>query len=478
MKKIIYIALCLIGFSGCDNWLDVSASDQIKESQLFENGNGFRSALLGIYQNLSTEDLYGKNMTWGFMDCLGQLYDPKAITLNGGELVQAQNYAFEHSAVKPVITKIWESMYNCIANCNNVITNIEHASPSIFEYKEEEKNMILGEALALRGFMHFDLLRLFAPAPKAGASGTYIPYCTSYPEIRSPKLSVDDFLKLVIEDLEKAQDLTAKFDTLPDNIKAIQDAFYRVGKANYFQERGIFWSYRGTRMNYMNVTALLARVYMYSGQIDKAYEEAKYLLDFEGLEYPSYSSSYDGNSKSREDIILAFFNKNVTEIFKPWTGENGYLKIRNVEDLFEGETTDRRYSKMTTEIAKGTRISAKYVGYEDPSKERDNGPLIPVIRKAEMYYIACEYFLQHKKVDEAKALLAELREERGNGKPLPELSESQFIETMLLDARRELMSEGQLFFLYKYYNLPIWDGNTNPSITAKFVLPVPASENI
>ena len=260
MKKIIYIALCLIGFSGCDNWLDVSASDQIKESQLFENGNGFRSALLGIYQNLSTEDLYGKNMTWGFMDCLGQLYDPKAITLNGGELVQAQNYAFEHSAVKPVITKIWESMYNCIANCNNVITNIEHASPSIFEYKEEEKNMILGEALALRGFMHFDLLRLFAPAPKAGASGTYIPYCTSYPEIRSPKLSVDDFLKLVIEDLEKAQDLTAKFDTLPDNIKAIQDAFYRVGKANYFQERGIFWSYRGTRMNYMNVTALLARV--------------------------------------------------------------------------------------------------------------------------------------------------------------------------------------------------------------------------
>ena len=95
-----------------------------------------------------------------------------------------------------------------------------------------------------------------------------------------------------------------------------------------------------------------------------------------------------------------------------------------------------------------------------------------------MYYIACEYFLQHKKVDEAKALLAELREERGNGKPLPELSESQFIETMLLDARRELMSEGQLFFLYKYYNLPIWDGKTNPAITAKFVLPVPASENI
>lgn len=148
-------------------WLDVSSSDQIKEHQLFENGEGYRKSLLGIYQELSTKSLYGKNMTWGFVDCLGQLYDPTALS-SGSELTQAHTYNYEAMYVKPVVEDIWKSMYLAIANCNNLIQNIEGASGNIFEYLDEEKTMIQGEAYALRGFMHFDLLRLVCSIDKSG----------------------------------------------------------------------------------------------------------------------------------------------------------------------------------------------------------------------------------------------------------------------------------------------------------------------
>ena len=146
--------------------------------------------------------------------------------------------------------------------------------------------MITGEAYALRGFIHFDLLRLFAPSLAAGGDGNYIPYCETYPAIYNKRLSVREVLNKVIADLEKAQDLTAQ-DTLPENIEALQRERGRVENENYFRERGIFWGYRCTRMNYLNITAILARVYLYAGELEKAYHEAQYVLDFQGISFPS-----------------------------------------------------------------------------------------------------------------------------------------------------------------------------------------------
>lgn len=482
MKKIYIYVFCICLFTSCDKWLDVSSSDQIKEHQLFENGEGYRKALLGIYQELSTKSLYGKNMTWGFVDCLGQLYDPDALS-SGSELSQAHTYNYEAMYVKPVVEDIWKSMYLAIANCNNLIQNIEGASGSIFEYLDEEKTMIQGEAYALRGFMHFDLLRLFAPSLKAGGSGTYLPYCDTYPAVWSKKLSTQDVLKRVIEDLEKAQHLTAQFDTLPDNIKALQSMNYRVENQNYFQERGIFYSYRGTRMNYLNVTALLARVYLYAGELEKAYKAAQYVLDFEGMKFPSRYGGYNGNTKSREDILLAFFNRSVLDYYEPYTGSDGYLKLRNVADLYAGETSDKRYTELTTEVIKETRISTRYKRYSsdpDDSKDRVNGPLIPVLRLGEMYHIVCEYYVTNNRLSDAIESLDELRRERGLGYDNldPDMTEKEFMKKLRLDAHKEFVSEGQVFFMYKRLNLPIWDGNTNGEITPGFVLPTPDSENV
>lgn len=53
MKKIYTIifvsCLAAISFSSCSDWLDVRPADEIKEEYLFETGNGYRTALNGIY---------------------------------------------------------------------------------------------------------------------------------------------------------------------------------------------------------------------------------------------------------------------------------------------------------------------------------------------------------------------------------------------------------------------------------------------
>ena len=78
MKKI-YRLLLLVTimpvFAGCDNWLDVSPKTEVKETDLFSKESGFKTALLGAYIEMISPDLYGGNLTMGFMDVLAQYYN-------------------------------------------------------------------------------------------------------------------------------------------------------------------------------------------------------------------------------------------------------------------------------------------------------------------------------------------------------------------------------------------------------------------
>ena len=63
----------------------------------------------------------------------------------------------------------------------------------------------MGEAYACRALMHFDLLRLFAPALINDDQGTYVPYVDTYPEIYATSMQVAPFLDKVIADLSKSK---------------------------------------------------------------------------------------------------------------------------------------------------------------------------------------------------------------------------------------------------------------------------------
>ena len=51
----------------CNAWLDVTPENAIADDDLFSTGFGYRNALNGIYTNLASDELYGKQLSWGFL---------------------------------------------------------------------------------------------------------------------------------------------------------------------------------------------------------------------------------------------------------------------------------------------------------------------------------------------------------------------------------------------------------------------------
>ena len=210
--KILAVAIVLV-FAGCKDWLDVTPAGQATESDLFSTGDGYRSVLNGLYKSMGKPELYGRNWSYGMLDCMAQLYNLESGSFNDEMCKAAAKYEYTNTQVSSSIESAWGIAYNIIANANDLLQNIENASNDIFAEGEMERKMITGEAYACRALIHFELLRLFAPAPVNDDGRAYIPYIESYPVLSATKLGVKPVLEKVIADLEKARGLVAVYDT-------------------------------------------------------------------------------------------------------------------------------------------------------------------------------------------------------------------------------------------------------------------------
>jgi hypothetical protein len=83
----------------------------------------------------------------------------------------------------------------------------------LFYKRTQEKNMILGEAIALRAYMHFDLLRIYAPSLAMNPGDRlFIPYVDKYPSYLSDRQTVGYCLERIIADLVEAQKILKDVD--------------------------------------------------------------------------------------------------------------------------------------------------------------------------------------------------------------------------------------------------------------------------
>ncbi len=90
------------------------------------------------------------------------LQEKKLLAQKAASLIKEQDvsyylnrYQYTNQQARIVVDAVWSNMYNNISNVNNVLRHINDISAGT-----QERKMIHGEALGLRGFMHFDLARL------------------------------------------------------------------------------------------------------------------------------------------------------------------------------------------------------------------------------------------------------------------------------------------------------------------------------
>ena len=193
MKNIVIILVGII-FIGCENWFDVSPKTEIKAEDMFEDERGFMDALTGAYSLMTKDELYGQELTMGFVEVLGQTYDGLSSSVTSPYL-DAFNFNYGVVSEERRLEKIWKGQYNVIMNLNAMLSYVDKQK---HVFSKGNYELIKGEALALRGFLHFDLLRLFAPAPVTGKVQNAIPYVDKYSNQAFPQLTIEQVVEKMV----------------------------------------------------------------------------------------------------------------------------------------------------------------------------------------------------------------------------------------------------------------------------------------
>ncbi len=480
MKRYILSILLLSGLtvaiSGCDKFLDVRPKGTLTNDEMFSDIQGYRDAMYGVYASMADGTLYGENLSYGFVDKIGQMLVNPNPTLND---VKVSDYRYLDQTVRPTIDQIWESEYAVISYVNNILTKAEETNIT-----HEDLKLIQGEAYGVRAFLHFDLLRLFASDYIQKTSETGIPYAYSYDLKNKTLFSLKDSYANVLKDLDYAEKL------LESDPMDMTDIARATGPAAYRMSRYV-------NFNKFAVDALRARVYRAMGDYERASKYSAKVIE-EGKACFSLVKPGDFGTVRRfpanGELIFGLFtrrlNENVSSLFIGKDGKSASVGSGNIaegrrdlENLYEtvsfsASNTDERYNTFYKHETSGdlfTRLLAS-------STEKVNAPLsgITLIRLPEMYLILAE---SQFGTDPSKAIetLNTLRASRGLEPRLVSsyATQGDFNAELLREYMREFPGEGQVFFAFKHFNIPLKAFNGVNDIEpsdSKFVLPWPELE--
>ena len=469
MKKIINIlilAVSLVFTTSCDDFLDITPDGQVKRDELLNTKDGIEEAIYGVYAQLRSNSLYGQELSYSYLEIMAQTLD-----CYGNDAITAlSNYDYEYSTVEYVFESVWTEMYKNISNVNSILN-----SPLIENATEYPYTVYRGEALGLRAFMHFDLMRIYAEQITVNPDADGIPYATEF------SLNTPDFEKLaknyehIIADLKEAEELLAGEDQYANTAVFMQD--------------------RQIHFNLYAVQATLARVYLTMGDKENAYIYAKKVIDNSGR---TLNNKIDlvgdvaGVLSKKETIFGVYFAGFYNNVSTKLQQTSSYYSLDPRDDIMdiyneEADGLDYRVNAYFTSIELGgserIRLSKLTDIYElqgiASSRPTDLILGINMIRIPEMYYICAECLLDSD-YDKALEYFDAVLVSRGLEPMANRIQGSTLTQELInLDRYKEFVGEGQTFFNMKRQNLPIKsvDGiKTYQPSTAIYVVPIPDSE--
>ena len=499
MKKyIVSICLGMVFLSSCSNWLDVQPKTTVEEEKVFSRELGFKEALTGVYIKMASTDLYARNLSYGFIDILGQRYQASDALTYQNELW----YTFPSTKTESYTKTIWEKMYNIIANVNNLLYYCDE-NKQVFttgHYYE----IIKGEALGLRAFLHFDLLRMFGPVYKDNPTSKRITYRTEFSKEIKELQPSNVVMDSIISDLKKAETLLTGTDPLN----------FEFPVSDYEEEDmggDRFLVYRHKRMNLYAVKAMLARVYCYKGDAESkalAVEYAKQVIaasEYFTL-YKSQTASSYNSIRYAEQIFGITVNEfsnllisNYMDMENTNTQQHFYLDGDKFNAFYEtasaGNTDWRRIAEMFEVVDGGNQANVFCRKYNQ--KPLNSGytysgaNAVPLIRLPEMYYIVAECA---STASESAEALNTVRFARGisYSDEIPttgyddldttseeDKNQTKRINEIMKEYRKEYFAEGQLFYFLKAHNYSTYYGCGVETMTeAHYQMTLPDDEYI
>ena len=485
MRRIysVVLLICCV-LTSCSNWLDVMPKTSIKEENLFESEAGFKDALTGFYLKMGTESLYAKELTFGYIDMLARTYTEMPNITNPTVLY---SYDGDYKGMKDVF---FRDMYNIIANINNFLSFLEKIGTDVVK-TGDYRQIMEGEALGLRAFLHFDLLRMFGPVYSENPQALSIPYRFTFDNEATGILPAETVVDNILKDLHKADSLLASTDT---------KLFHQAGKTD-----DVFLAMRQLRMNTYAVKAMLARVYCYKGDAESKTLAFKYAEEV--VKCGEFTLCEDVTTKDRILFSEHIFSLHVYELDKivraefDKSPETDILSLNPsmFEKWFErttGGNTDFRckgvvFKDVKPNIGEVKKVMNKYdqSGYEGMYSGAE---IIPLIRLPEMYYIMAECdpnsynsasyintIRLSRQIPSSDAIdgnnpnydKLDNREGLNNGQTMR-------INELMKEYRKEFYGEGQLFYFYKRFNYRTFLNAAYSDMRGKYVFTLPEDEII
>ncbi|MDO4986452.1 MAG: RagB/SusD family nutrient uptake outer membrane protein [Prevotella sp.] len=284
--KLKYIALSLttaLALTSCESILEIDPpTDSLTADVTFSTPEGIRTAATGFY----TENFLNNLMYYQGLELYVSQISDELLARSGQFADLSQN---NYNSSTNYIPNLWSYPYSSIYGANDFLGHIEGSTV----LPADELNKYRGEALFFRANAYFYLVNLFGDVPLLT---TYDVSVTATAP-RTPKAEV---YQQIIADLQQAQQLLK-------------------GSGN-----------GRTRITTDAATALLARVYLYTEQWDKAISEANKLIPTAD---GGQGSSYQLETADR--VFLATSSEAILQSNQEgFTGTGSYVGYTRIGNLF------------------------------------------------------------------------------------------------------------------------------------------------
>ncbi|MCE7993820.1 MAG: RagB/SusD family nutrient uptake outer membrane protein [Roseivirga sp.] len=453
MKKIyiksLIAALAFITLSCGDDFLELTPQQSVANEDALTTLDDYKSSITAIYNGLSSANYYGRYF-YLVPDVMSD--DVK----QHPSANRAKDYA-EYSAVvgDGIASGMWNQMFSSI-NAANAIINAEVDLPASVE---GERTHMVGEAMAMRGLIYFDMVRMFAQhyTFTSDASHLGVPIVLEFDQSNEPsRNSVREVYDQVIGDM------TAAINMMDDNP--------RSGTTSTLSKSA--------------VQALLARVYLYKEDWANAESMANTVIN--SGRYSLVTNANYNNAWVADFSAESIFEINMTE--NDNRGSNalgrmyiveGYGDYLPANDLVSLIPNDDVRTDWFADDAFLTGDYAPFRMVKYPSVAGTNNT--KVIRLSEMFLIRAEARAQQGN-NAAQADVDLIRQRAQPTAAAVTATGAALIDEVLLERRKELAYEGQrLWDLMRYKQDVVRTNCTSPICTIAYpnnrvILPIPEAE--
>jgi hypothetical protein len=420
-RKIFAAIIITASLASCKKVIESEPTHQLDGSTRFTSIEDFDFALTGAYALFRSGNYLGggSNAFVCLPDMMSDNLNETSESLGNYQNMSTWRYAED----EPNIGATWQAAYRIISQANLLLRDIDNFSAT----DGGAVNRIKSQALAIRAMAHFDLLRYWAEEYDRNSTRPGIPYITVFDYEQKPaRGTVKETYDHIEADLQQARGLMNS---------GLDKTINPSGKA-YIDIQGVY--------------AIMARVFLYSNQLDSAIKYSTLVINSIPLSTRTNFPNIWTDASTSEVIWSVSFNAGEGRIGDPvYFAPNNRSSYRPNPALITmyDQVNDIRYSSYF-QVRSNRLVLSKYLAKAAQVTRPDGITNFKAFRTGEMHLIRAEAYARKGGANEVSALadLNTLRTTRIAGFVPGTETGTVLINAIALERRKELICEGHRWF--------------------------------